>query len=79
MSNKHLLIVNAAEVLTCAGFSGSPARGADQGALGIIKGGAVAISNDKIVAVGSQSDLEKAYPMPDAQVIDAAGGVVLPG
>jgi len=66
-----LLVRNASQILTCAGPA--PRAGRDQGDLGIVEGG-VAITGDRIVAVG-----------PDAldhdadQVIDARGGVVMPG
>ncbi|MCH7498190.1 MAG: amidohydrolase family protein, partial [Candidatus Marinimicrobia bacterium] len=74
-----LLIVNAAEVVTCAGFSQAPARGADQGRLAVIEEGAVAVAGGRIQEVGKSADLRKAYPLPDDQIIDAGGGVVLPG
>ncbi|MFB0517515.1 MAG: imidazolonepropionase [Candidatus Neomarinimicrobiota bacterium] len=74
-----LLIINAAEVVSCAGFSEHPARGKQQAELGIIKDGAVAIANDRILATGKSAALRKAYPVADDKVIDARGGVVLPG
>ena len=74
-----LLIVNAAEVLTCAGYSQGLARGPDQGRLEIIPGGAVAIAGGRILAVGKDADLRRAYPVPAKKVMDAQGGVVLPG
>ncbi len=79
VSNADLLIVNAAEVVTCAGFSQAPARGADQGRLGVIEEGAVAVAGGRILAVGKSARLRKAYSLPDDQIIDAEGGVVLPG
>ena len=74
-----LLIVNAAQVVTCAGFSGRPARGTDQGRLGIIDAGAVAVAEGIILEVGRTSDLLKAHSVPDDRIIDAGGGVVMPG
>ncbi|MEE9162120.1 MAG: imidazolonepropionase [Candidatus Neomarinimicrobiota bacterium] len=74
-----LLIVNAAEVLTCADFSRRPASGPDQGRVGIIPDGAVAIAGGRILEVGQAAHLRKTYPLPGEQVIDAQGGVVLPG
>ncbi len=74
-----LLIVNAAQVITCAGFSQRPARGSDQGQLGIIQKGAVAVAGGRILEVGREADLRKTYTLPDDQIIDAGGGVVLPG
>ncbi len=74
-----LLIVNAAQVVTCAGYSQHPARGNDQGRLGVIREGAVAVAGGRILEVGTEADLRKAYPVPDDNIIDAEGGVVLPG
>lgn len=74
-----LLIVNAAQVVTCAGYSQYPARGPDQGKLGIIREGAVAVANGRIVDVGRSADLRQAHPLPEDKIIDAGGGVVLPG
>ncbi len=73
------IIVNAAEVVTCAGFSDRPARGADQGTLSVIKNGAVVLEHGKIVAVGPEGELRRKYATPDVESIDAGGGVVLPG
>lgn len=43
----------------------------------VLLGGTVAVAGDRIVAVGSTSELRVAHP--DADVIDAAGCVVIPG
>ncbi len=74
-----LLVVNAMEVVTCAGFSRQPARGDQQGQLGLVADGAVAIGGGRILAVGKSDNLRAAYQLPAAQIIDAQGGVVLPG
>ncbi len=74
-----LLIVNAAEVVTCAGFSQAPARGADQGQLGVIEEGAVAVADGRILEVGLARELRRKYPLSDDEILDAEGGVVLPG
>ncbi|UCH10576.1 MAG: imidazolonepropionase, partial [Fidelibacterota bacterium] len=79
MSAADLLILNAAEVVTCAGFSMQPARGPDQARLGLIPDGAVAIAGDTILDMGPATDLRKKYPVSDNKIIDAEGGVVLPG
>ena len=42
-----------------------------------IENGAVALQNNEICAVGTTSDLTKQYP--DAEFIDARGGLILPG
>jgi imidazolonepropionase len=72
-----LLITNAREVVTCAGFSVRPARGADQGSLGVVSDAAVVVRGDRIVAVGSRQRLERTTRA--RRVLDARGGVVLPG
>ena len=42
-----------------------------------LENGAVAIDGKKIVKVGNTADLKAAYP--DAEYIDAKGGVIMPG
>ncbi len=79
MTDADLLIVNAAEVVTCAGFSDAPARGADQGVVRIVRDGAVAIAGDRILAVGASDRLRREHRVSDDRVLDAAGGIVLPG
>jgi imidazolonepropionase len=79
MTDASLLIVNAAEVVTCSGFSDAPARGTDQSVVRIIRDGAVAIAGDRILAVGASDRLRRGHRVPSENVIDAAGGCVLPG
>ncbi len=71
-----LIIHSASQVLTLSG--GAPKRGAEQGALGIIRDGAVAIGGDKIVAVGDTLDI---LSLADSHTrkLDARGKIVLPG
>ena len=71
-----LIIYSANQVLTLAGDA--PKRGAAQSDLAIIRDGAVAISDEKIVAVGDTLDL---LALADASTrkIDARGKIVLPG
>ncbi len=71
-----LIIHSANQVLTLAG--NAPERGAAQGELAIIRDGAVAISGEKIVAVGDTLDI---LALADASTrkIDARGKIVLPG
>ena len=66
-----LLVRNASQIVTCAG--NAPRTGREQGELGIVDGG-VAINGDKIVAVGPD-----ALATAADEVVDANGGVVLPG
>lgn len=74
-----LLILNAAEVVTCSGFGERPARGPTQGEVGVLRDAGVAIAGDRIVDVGASKRLRREHRVPDERVLDAAGGVVLPG
>lgn len=71
-----LLIINAAQLVTCASPHG-PKRQADLQDVGLIEDGAIAIAGDKIVAIGSSAELQAAYTA--AQTIDATGHAVCPG
>ena len=74
-----LLIINAAQLLTCASPTG-PKRGAALADPGLIIDGALAVHDGQIVAVGTTSELLAMVDDPDFVVtIDAAGKVVLPG
>jgi len=74
-----LLIVNAAQMLTCASPDG-PKRGAALADPGLIEDGALAVLGGQIVAVGRTADvLALLDDSAAAHVIDAAGKVVLPG
>lgn len=60
------------------GASG-PRRGPEQGELGLIEGGALAVRGERLAAVGPESAVLAACTAPGDRVIDAEGGVVLPG
>ncbi|UCD36729.1 MAG: imidazolonepropionase [Fidelibacterota bacterium] len=79
MSTADLLVLNAAEVASCAGFSTRAAQGPDQAQLGLVPNGAVAISGDRILEVGPAAEVRRKYAVSDDKIIDADGGVVLPG
>ena len=64
-----LLVTGASELLTCA--ADAPDR------IGRIPDGAVAIAGERIVAVGTSAELRRRWP--EAPVLDAGGGVVMPG
>ncbi len=70
-----LLIVNAAQVATCAGAG--PKRGAALADAGIIPDGAVAIDGGVIAAVGPAAALEARFTARTR--IDATGKVLCPG
>ena len=73
-----LVIIHANELLTLAEASEKPKIGGEMRDLGIIEDGAVAIKEDRIVAVGTTRDVinrvDKGF-----DVIDASGKVVSPG
>ncbi len=71
-----LIIHSANQVLTLAGTA--PKRGATQGDLAIVRNGAIAISGEKIVAVGDTLDL-LALADTHTRKMDARGKIVLPG
>jgi imidazolonepropionase len=74
-----LIISNIGELLTLAGRDG-PRRGSHMEELSIIRGGAIAASAGRIVAVGTENDvIAEARSTRDAVVIDAGGSVVTPG
>jgi imidazolonepropionase len=71
-----MLIVDAAELVTCrTGPDG--ARGADLDRLEVIRGGALAVHDGRIVAVGSTAAIRETYGSDT--VVSAAGRLVSPG
>ena len=71
-----LLIHNAGQLLTLAS-PGSPKRGAAMRDLGLMAGGAVAVRDGRIMAVGPTAELQRTVDA-DHQ-LDAAGATVMPG
>jgi imidazolonepropionase len=69
-----LLLHSASQLLT---LSGGVQRGAALGTLKIIEDGAIAITGDKIVAVGPSADLRAQYA--PHSTLDASRKVVMPG
>jgi imidazolonepropionase len=72
----QLLFANASQVVTCAGPARSR-RGAEMRDAGALSDAAVAVEGDRIVAVGAEADLERAYPR--AERVDCARGLLAPG
>jgi imidazolonepropionase len=71
-----LLIQNAAQVATCANLNG-PKRGQEMADVGLVPGGAIAVHDGHIVAVGETAELRTQYT--SETVIDAQNKVVCPG
>lgn len=77
MYKGDILIKNAAQIVTCSGFS--PKFGKEMNALHIIDNGAVYIEDGIIGAVGTTEDVMAKIKDPACTVIDASGKAVLPG
>ena len=86
MSDEHrakadLLLTNIGEILTLAGHSSKPVTFTDVQSLGILRGSdlCIAISGDRIVFVGSHSDLPESVQTASAAEIDCNTKLVMPG
>ncbi len=74
-----LLVRNAGELLTLA-TGPVPRTGDSMRETGVVRGGAVAASGGRIVAVGTENAvLGEVELVPDAVEVDASGAVVTPG
>lgn len=73
-----ILIVNATELLTLKG-SKKPRVREELKDLGVIKEGALAIKDGKIVAVGETSSIRSSFGGDAEVVLDAKGKLVMPG
>jgi imidazolonepropionase len=76
-ASADILIVNAEELLTLAEGGQKPRTGKQMRELGIVRDGAVAIREGRIVAAGKTRDVTKAFRAE--YVINAKGKLVLPG
>ena len=74
---QSLLITGASQLLTLRG--GGPRRGTSLSKLGIVKDGAVLVSEGRIVAAGSRKEVEARRDAKGAEKIDVGGRMVLPG
>lgn len=72
----RFILVNAAQVVTCAG-PGHARRGPAMSDAAPREGYAVAVRDDRIDAVGLEDDIVRAYP--DAERVDCQGGLLAPG
>jgi len=72
-----LAVVNCRQLVTLAG-SARARRGAEMRDLAIIPDGALLVRDGRIAKVGARADIERAI-LPDTEVVDAGGRIVLPG
>ncbi|WP_043933743.1 imidazolonepropionase [Bacillus sp. EB01] len=80
LTEKPILIKNAAQIVTVKGHSEQPARGKRMGDLSVMEGGSLFIREGKIEAIGMEAEIEKhADHYPEFEIIDATGMIVLPG
>lgn len=77
MQSGHLIIKNAAQLVTCSGSE--PQCGEQMSGLNIIENGALVIENGLITAVGPSDDILAAHDNGMIDTIDASGKAVLPG
>jgi imidazolonepropionase len=77
MKNGNIIIKNAAQLVTCSGFSAK--KGSEMSDLHIIENGTVIITDGIIAYVGKDADCPPLSDYPGHKVIDAAGKAVLPG
>ena len=75
------LIINANEIITLKGSDKRPRTKEGMSELAILANGCVLIDQDQIAAVGTLEELQQDYShlLEQAEVIDAAGKVVMPG
>jgi imidazolonepropionase len=76
MRHVDLLLIHAEQLVTCAGV-GQPKRGEQMRDAGIIRDGALAVHDGRIVAVGRTRDISAQYT--GDQTISAYGKAVIPG
>src|SRR5512133_2236747 len=69
-----MLIHSSSQLLT---LESGPQRGHTLGTLGLIENGAVVVRDERIVAVGTTSELRASYP--HEPTLDASGCVLMPG
>ncbi len=74
---KTLAVLHASQLVTLAGAA-RPRVGREMRELRIIENGGMLVRDEVIVATGTSDDIARAVPA-DAELIDAAGRVVLPG
>jgi imidazolonepropionase len=74
--NADLIIDNIGQLVTCAS-DGKPKRGPVMRDVGLIRNGAIAVSNGKIAGVGSSADIVREFTSDKR--VDAGGRAICPG
>jgi len=77
MKHGNIIIKNAAQLVTCSGFSAK--KGREMPNLSIIENGTVIVSGGIITYVGKDANCPPLSDFPNHEIIDATGKAVLPG
>jgi len=77
MEGGNIIIKNAAQLVTCSGFSAK--KGKEMSDLSVIENGTVIVTGGIISFVGKDGDCPPLSDFSDHKVIDASGKAVLPG
>lgn len=77
MEQGNIIIKNAAQLVTCSGYSAK--KGRQMSDLSIIENGTVVITDGKISYVGKDANCPPLSDFPNHEVVDAKGKAVLPG
>ncbi|MBN2122834.1 MAG: imidazolonepropionase [Deltaproteobacteria bacterium] len=73
----NILIKNAAQVITCHGFTAK--RGKEMNDLHVVEGGSIVIENGLIRTVGKTKEVLSGLDEAGFEILDAMGKAVLPG
>lgn len=77
MKHGNIIIKNAAQLVTCSGFSAK--KGRVMSNLSVIENGTVIVSGGIITYVGKDANCPPLSDFPNHEIIDATGKAVLPG
>lgn len=77
MKHGNIIIKNAAQLVTCSGFSAK--KGREMSNLSVIENGTVIVSGGIITYMGKDANCPPLSDFPNHEIIDATGKAVLPG
>lgn len=77
MKHGNIIIKNAAQLVTCSGFSAK--KGREMSNLSVIENGTVIVSGGIITYVGKDANCPPLSDFPNHEIIDATSKAVLPG